>query len=96
MNLGHIKTSFQDDLGIAIYAESSDESRLDALLATRNAIEHSDCKVTKEYIRLTGAQLAVGDSVPAGPTEVGETLALIEHLANHINSECMTIWAIGR
>lgn len=96
MNLDHIKSAFRDELGISFYAESADESRLDCLLATRNAIEHSDCKATKEYLRLTGASIAVGSPIPASSKEVGEALSLVEHLANHVNFSCLKRWPIGR
>jgi len=96
MNLDHIRGAFQGELGIAIYAESTDESRLDFLLATRNCIEHSDCKATKEYLRLVGASIAIGDPIPAGPKEVGDALSLVEHLASHINTFCVKRWQIGQ
>jgi len=96
MTLEHIRSAFRDELAISIYAESTDEPRLNILLATRNSIEHADCKVTKEYLRLAGATLAIGDPTPAGPKEVGDALSLVEHLANNINSICMKKWMIKR
>jgi len=94
MNLEHIRVAFQDELGVTIYGEPGDESRLNLLLATRNSIEHADCRVTKEYLRLANSGLSIGDPVPAGPKEAGEAPALVEHLAKHLNNACLRRWNI--
>ena len=91
MSLDHVKKIYIDELGINLYSEPSDEMRLNYLLATRNTIEHADCRVNREYLRLTGSNLALGDLIPASSKEVGESLALVEHLAMHLNKSCESL-----
>jgi hypothetical protein len=77
MNLEHIRRAFQDELEVSLFVESTDEARMNFLLATRNSIEHADCRATKEYLRLVESPLSVGDTIPAGSKEVGDALSLV-------------------
>ena len=81
------------NIGIPITITDEEEVGLKTLVATRNVIEHNDCLVNKEYLRLTGASgLIIGDSAPAGSKEAGEALAIAGCLADSINKRGVLRW----
>lgn len=95
MNLEHIKLAFQDHPGVAVCSSDDEQASLNCLLATRNGIEHADCRVDREYLRLTGTNLHIGDVIPAGSKEAGEALAIVEHLVQALNERCLSKWSLA-
>ena len=71
---------------------SKELCQLKKVSATRNIIEHNGGKVDSEFIKLTGYNLNINDEVPMGSKEVGEALAITEHMVQCINSQVLEKW----
>lgn len=79
-------------LGLEITENESDLLQLKRLSATRNVIEHNVGKVNAEYNTLTGYGLEAGSTALAGLKEVGEALAIAEHVVKQVNKQVAIKW----
>lgn len=92
LTMDHIIDAYQQ-VEFDVFTESTDESRMNHLVATRNVIEHNDSRVNKEYLKLTeNDSLIIGDLAPTGSKEVGEALAFVEHIAQSTNLRVLQQW----
>ena len=83
-----------DRIDIQIARNDHEHIQFSTLVATRNVIEHNDCKVNEEYLRLTNADLCKDDNVPAGSKEAGEALAIAEWLSDSVNQRGLKKWPV--
>lgn len=81
-----------DTIDINVASDNLELQQLKKLGATRNVIEHNNGKVNSEYLTLTGYDLKIGDQVLAGSKEVGEGLAITEHIAQQVNIQTVSKW----
>ena len=77
---------------IEITNDEFELKQLKRLAATRNIIEHNNGKVNSEYLSLTGYDLNIGDNALVGSKEVGEALAIAEHVAQNVNVRTLNKW----
>lgn len=81
-----------DSINISIASDGFEMQQLKRLAATRNVIEHNNGKVNSEYLTLTGYNLNIGGPVLANSKEVGEALAITEHIVQNVNIRAVKIW----
>ncbi len=79
-------------LELTIAGDSFEMGRLKRLSATRNVIEHNNAIANSEYLTLTGYDLNIGAPVLTSSKEVGEALAITEHIAQHVNKQALEKW----
>ena len=79
-------------IGIDIANDAHETTQLKRHSATRNIIEHNNGVANSEYIMLTGYDLSVGDLALTNSKEVGEALAITEHVVQNVNSQALEKW----
>ena len=76
------------DIGLPLARDKETEGRLELFALTRNAIEHNDGKVTKNWLRYSKrTDLSVGDRIPFTSEMASDALDLVDHLVNALNAE---------
>lgn len=81
-----------NSINIKITTDDLELKQLKRLSATRNIIEHNSGKVNSEYLTLTGYKLNLGDNALVEFKEVGEALAITEHIAQNVNARALEKW----